>query len=196
MKRVTLNLILVSLAAAVAIGQAQTKSADSKASATAVNNNASDELKQIENDWVAAAKAKDAAKLSEILADGWMGLEFDGKVIDKTKALAELKSSGNSLDTIEMGPMTVRSFVNTAVVTGSDTEKSTTSGKDTSGKYIWTDVFGSRMASGAPSLRKAPRCPNNCIVKAGLKDSGGMRDRQATVTVAVMDQTEALRTMW
>ena len=28
-----------------------------------------------------------------------------------------------------------------AVVTGSDTEKSMDKGKDTSGKYIWTDVF-------------------------------------------------------
>ena len=40
-----------------------------------------------------------------------------------------------------MGPLRVRVFGNTAVVTGSDTEKSTEGGKDTSGKYIWTDVF-------------------------------------------------------
>jgi hypothetical protein len=37
--------------------------------------------------------------------------------------------------------MAVRVFGNTAVVTGSDTEKSMENGKDTSGKYVWTDVF-------------------------------------------------------
>ena len=37
--------------------------------------------------------------------------------------------------------MKVRIFGNTAVVTGSDVEKSKEHGKDSSGKYIWTDVF-------------------------------------------------------
>jgi len=44
--------------------------------------------------------------------------------VDKAKALADLKTPGNSLDSIEMGPMKVRVFGTTAVVTGSDTEKS------------------------------------------------------------------------
>jgi hypothetical protein len=32
----------------------------------------------------------------------------------------------------------------TAIVQGSDTETSTTKGKDSSGKYVWTDVFANR----------------------------------------------------
>jgi hypothetical protein len=40
--------------------------------------------------------------------------------------------------------MKVRVFGNTAVVTGSDTEKSTYKGKDSSGKYAWMDVFANR----------------------------------------------------
>jgi ketosteroid isomerase-like protein len=101
----------------------------------------SDELKQIENEWVAASKARDGAKLGAILADNWVGLEWDGTIANKAKVLANLKAPDNSLDTIEMGEMTVRAFGNTAVVTGSDVEKSKEKGKDTSGKYIWTDVF-------------------------------------------------------
>ena len=120
---------------ATAQTKAETKAPSPSTSATA------DELKQIENDWVAAAKAKDADKLGEILADSWVGQGWDGKTADKAKALADLKVPGNSLDSIEMGPMKVRVFGNTAVVTGSDTEKSMEKGKDTSGKYIWTDVF-------------------------------------------------------
>lgn len=37
--------------------------------------------------------------------------------------------------------MKVRVFGNTAVAVGSDTEKSTNHGKDSSGRYAWMDVF-------------------------------------------------------
>ena len=40
-----------------------------------------------------------------------------------------------------MGPMDVRVFGSIGVVQGSDTEKSSYKGKDTSGKYVWMDVF-------------------------------------------------------
>ena len=102
---------------------------------------AEQELKQIENSWTDAQKSKNVEKLREILADDWVGLGWDGATSDKAHALAELKSASNSLDGIEMRTMTVRIFGNTAVVTGSDTEKSTEHGKDSSGKYLWTDVF-------------------------------------------------------
>jgi ketosteroid isomerase-like protein len=138
MKKLTITLSIVALSAGMIFAQGQPKATDAK---TAPANAAGDELKQIENDWVAAAKAKNADKLGDILADGWVGYGWDGQRNDKAKALADLKTPGNSLDSIELGPMTVRVFGNTAVVTGSDTEKSMEKGKDTSGKYVWTDVF-------------------------------------------------------
>src|SRR6185369_3342312 len=125
MKRLNMTLLMMALAGMVVL-HAQTPPADAKKAPPA--NAAADELKQIENDWVEAMKAKNAEKLGDILADGWSGLGWDGKISDKAKALAELKATGNSLDTIEMGPMKVRVFGNTAVVTGSDTEKSTANG--------------------------------------------------------------------
>ena len=140
MKRFTVTLLMTALSAGMLLAQAQTKAADAKKTAPSANA-ASDELKQIENDWVDASKSKNAEKLGDILADSWVALGWDGQRTDKAKALAEMKTPGNSLDTIEMGPMTVRIFGNTAVVTGSDTEKSMENGKDTSGKYVWTDVF-------------------------------------------------------
>jgi len=140
MKRFTVTLLMMALGAGMLLAQAQTKAADTKKPAASANA-ASDELKQIENDWADASKTKNAEKLGDILADSWVALEWDGKRMDKAKALSEMKTPGNSLDTMEMGPMTVRIFGNTAVVTGSDTEKSMESGKDTSGKYVWTDVF-------------------------------------------------------
>jgi ketosteroid isomerase-like protein len=136
MKAFLTGLLMTVVATGMAFGQAPKPVAPAASSASV-----SDELKQIENDWMAAAKTKDAAKLGAILADSWIGLEWDGRINNKAKALADLKVEGNSLDTIEMGEMTVRTFGNTAVVTGSDVEKSKEKGKDTSGKYIWTDVF-------------------------------------------------------
>jgi ketosteroid isomerase-like protein len=140
MKRLTVTLLTMTLSAAMLLAQPQTKATEAKKTAAPANA-ASDELKQIENDWVDASKAKNAEKLGEILADSWVALDWDGKTTNKAKALADLKTPGNSLDSIEMGPMKVRIFGNTAVVTGSDTEKSMEDGKDSSGKYIWTDVF-------------------------------------------------------
>jgi hypothetical protein len=40
--------------------------------------------------------------------------------------------------------MDVKVLGNVAVVQGSDTEKSLTNGKDTSGKWVWMDVFVKR----------------------------------------------------
>ena len=140
MKLLNATLLTMALCAGMGLAQAQNKAADAK-KATAPGNAAVDELKQIENDWEEAVKAKNAEKLGDILADSWAGLGWNGRREDKATALADLKASGNSLDTFEMGPMKVRIFGNTAVVTGSDTEKSMENGKDTSGKYIWTDVF-------------------------------------------------------
>jgi len=134
MKRLMATLLMTGICAGGALAQAPTKAAPARGSAV-------EELKQIENAWVAAVKAKDSVKLDAILADSWVGLGWDGKITDKAMNLAELKSPGNSLASFEMGPMTVRLFGTTAVITGSDSEKSTEAGKDSSGNYVWTDVF-------------------------------------------------------
>jgi ketosteroid isomerase-like protein len=140
MKRLMATLFGTALCAGMSLAWGQAMDAAPKKTA-ATGNATADELRQIENDWVDAMKNRNADKLSDILADNWVGLGWNGKRMDKAKSLADLKSTGTSLDSIEMGHMTVRFFGNTAVVTGSDTEKSMEDGKDSSGKYIWTDVF-------------------------------------------------------
>jgi ketosteroid isomerase-like protein len=100
-----------------------------------------DALEKLEHEWIAAQKAKDPAKLAEILADNWIGVDWDGATEDKTAALEHLKMPGYGIESIEMGPMKVRFFGNTAIVTGTDTEKSRQDGRDSSGKYAFTDVF-------------------------------------------------------
>jgi uncharacterized protein (TIGR02246 family) len=119
--------------AGVSIAQAQASPAKGTSAAEAI--------KQVEHDWVDAAKAGDADKLGQILADDWVGLGYDGKKATKQSILADLKSGKQKLESFEFGPMDVKVLGNTAVVQGSDTEKSTTAGKDTSGKWVWMDVF-------------------------------------------------------
>jgi ketosteroid isomerase-like protein len=106
-------------------------------------------LTQMERDWslTGMSKAdidKDVKTMDRILADDWIGLSFQGKTRTKTDSLADLKSGSSTSQSMELGPMKVRVFGNTAIVTGSDTEKSTFNGKDSSGKYVWTDVFVER----------------------------------------------------
>jgi ketosteroid isomerase-like protein len=127
MKRLITTCFMLALGAGMALAQKPAPAAD--------------ELKQLETAWMDALKSRDAAKLGDILADSWVALNTEGETHDKARYLAGLKSPAKSLDSFEMGPMTVRFFGNTAVVTGSDTEKSMEKGKDSSGKYVWTDVF-------------------------------------------------------
>jgi ketosteroid isomerase-like protein len=103
-----------------------------------------DAIKQLERDWVNAQKAGDVPKLGQILADDWMGLGFDGTKTTKKQTLDNIKSGANKLDSFEIGPMDVQVIGNVAIVQGSDTEKSSFKGKDTSGKWVWMDVFAMR----------------------------------------------------
>jgi len=101
-------------------------------------------LMQTEREWVDAAQKKDADTLNWILAEDWVGQGPTGAVT-KAQTLAELKSGESKLDSITLGDMKVRVFGDTAVVAGTDDEKSSYKGKDTSGHYTWTDVFVRRQ---------------------------------------------------
>jgi ketosteroid isomerase-like protein len=101
-------------------------------------------LLQMERDWTQASLKKDTTMLDKILAEDWVAIGFQGTTTNKTQALAELKSGVSTTQSVELGDMKVRIFGTTAIVTGDNTEKSSYKGKDSSGKYAWTDVFVQR----------------------------------------------------
>ena len=105
---------------------------------------ASDTVKQIEHDWTEATIAGDYDKISQIIADDWSGISYDGSKMTKQAFLADLKSGKDKAQSVEIGPMDVKVLGNVAIVQGSDTEKSVMNGKDTSGKWVWMDVFVKR----------------------------------------------------
>ena len=107
----------------------------------ASSSNAAETVKQLERDWSDAMKAADTEKLNQILADDWVGLEYDGTKETKQSYISGMKSGATKLQSFEFGPMEVKVVGNVAIVQGSDTEKSSYKGKDTSGKWAWMDVF-------------------------------------------------------
>jgi hypothetical protein len=98
-------------------------------------------LIQMEHDWSQADTQKDAAALNRILAEDWIGIDFEGTVLTKPQALRGIGSDSGSLESTVLSDMTVRVYGNAAIVTGTDTEKSEYHGQDSSGQYLWTDVF-------------------------------------------------------
>jgi len=101
-------------------------------------------LIQMEKDWNQATLVKDYKALDRIMADDWTGIDFRGMTVTKDESIAELKSGESSNQSVELGDMKVKVFGNTAIVIGSDTEKSRYHAKDSSGTYVWMDVFVKR----------------------------------------------------
>jgi ketosteroid isomerase-like protein len=129
--------LLVSACVGLTFAQTQTPSAKGPSVAETV--------KQIEHDWVDAAIAGDADKVSQILADDWVGVGYNGARETKPHHLADMKSGTTKLLSFEFGPMDVKVLGSVVVVQGSNTEKSVSSdGKESSGKFAWMDVFAKR----------------------------------------------------
>jgi ketosteroid isomerase-like protein len=121
-----------------AFGQSSPSASPAK---PAMKSSISETLMQMERDWGAAEMKKDFAAVEKILANDWVGIDYDGQIVPRADAIAHLKSGQSRLQSEEISDMKVRVYGNTAVVTGRDTEKSADRGKDSSGKYVWTDVF-------------------------------------------------------
>jgi ketosteroid isomerase-like protein len=140
MKRILAVVVLVAVATSLALCQMADKQEKTKGGKAGIEQ----ALMQMERDWTEASLKKDAATLGKILSDDWVGQSTTG-ISTKAEALADLKSGDNKLESITLGDMKVRVFGDTAVVTGSDDEKSSYKGKDTSGHWVWTDVFVKRQ---------------------------------------------------
>jgi hypothetical protein len=102
---------------------------------------AADALRTPERDWGAAQMTEDLERLGQILADDWAGIGSDGNKTTKAEFLDDVKTGKSKLEAFEPGPMDVKVIGSVAVVQGSDKETSSFDGKNTSGKYVWMDVF-------------------------------------------------------
>ena len=149
MSKLAAVMLLVGACFSPVYGQARKATTSATASA----------VEQVERNWLNAEKTANVGGLSQILADDWVGLNYDGTTETKQANLNDLKSGAAKLDSYVIGPMTVKVVGGVAIVQGSDTEKSSYKGKDTSGKWVWMDVFvrrGGRWQAVRSQLAKVP----------------------------------------
>jgi ketosteroid isomerase-like protein len=106
-------------------------------------------MRQFAQDWGDALVAGDLDKLGRILADDWSAFGASGQPMDKNAFLASLKAGKHQLASFELGAMDVKVLGDVAVVQGIVTEKRTDDGKDTSGRFVWMDVFVKRAGQWA-----------------------------------------------
>jgi len=102
------------------------------------------EITQMEKNWAEAPMTHDTASVERIVADDWIGIWFDGSTLTKAQMIAEMKSGAMTTQSITLDPIKVRVFGDVAISTGGDTEKSQYKGQDSSGHYVWTDVYAKR----------------------------------------------------
>jgi len=146
--RISAAALLAALAVSLAMGQDDAKGG------------LVDRFTTIENDWWQADKAKDEGALGRILADDWFYLGPAG-TMTKAEELADLKKRNENIASLTLTDMKVRVYGEVAIVTFREHEKSTKNGTDSSGDYLYTDVFVQRQgrwqavnSQGTPVARK------------------------------------------
>jgi ketosteroid isomerase-like protein len=102
---------------------------------------AEEELRKLEQDWADAVQPRDAAKVEQILADDWHGVNATGETRTKKMALDQLRSGDLISESIELMDVNVRTYDESAVVTGKEFVKGRYKGKDINGEYRCIDVF-------------------------------------------------------
>jgi uncharacterized protein (TIGR02246 family) len=100
-------------------------------------------LVQIERDWAAASAAGDVAGIDKLMAAEYVG-NTDGQITPKKQSLANMKSGVSKTTSAEASDLKAFVVGDTATVHGLWTEKSSLSGKDTSGTYRFVDTFVKR----------------------------------------------------
>jgi len=117
-------------------------------------------LINLEKSWNEALIANDLTAVDRILAEEWTGIDFRGAAVSKEETLAQLRSGESRNEFVELGDMNVRVYGDTAVVMGTDTEKSIYQGQNSSGRYAFIDVFvkkdGRWQAVASQSTKIAP----------------------------------------
>ena len=103
--------------------------------------NVEQELIKLENEWNNAWVKADVKFLDQIVADDYILTDSEGNFQTKAQLLTGLKSGEIVFISAVGENLKVRAYGDAAVVRGLNTEKSQNKGKDTSGKYQWTDTW-------------------------------------------------------
>jgi len=100
-------------------------------------------LMEIEQDWANAFAKPDLAALERILAREWAN-SFEGQVMGRAQALAEIKNGAYKLESCTLGDLSAHVFGDVAIVTSTVTLKGKYKGSDAPSPQRSLDIFVKR----------------------------------------------------
>lgn len=98
-------------------------------------------LLKLEKEFEEAVVSNDAAAIGRLLADDWIIVGPDGRIIDKSRFLEVIKSGALSHEKMESEDLRVRIYDNTAIVTALTTSKGKFMGQEFTSLERATDIF-------------------------------------------------------
>jgi len=104
-------------------------------------NNSSDELQKFERQWAAAAVKQDTKLIESLWADDFELTNPGGQMAPKALIIEKIKDGSFKIESFDYTSMKVRTYGDTAVITGRLTIKGSWEGSDVGGEYAFTDTF-------------------------------------------------------
>jgi ketosteroid isomerase-like protein len=132
------KLIHVAAAAFALVGMANDQS---KPASGTSEEKARDEILRLERERNDAIINGDAAALDRMTADDYTFITLRGELRTKTEIIQGFKSGSFHYDSREISDLNVRTYGNTAIVTGRSVQKGQENGNDYSGDYRFTRVY-------------------------------------------------------
>jgi ketosteroid isomerase-like protein len=102
------------------------------------------ELRQLERDWDTAIVHKDIARLEQILGDDFVYIGSAGGINPRAALIQGIKDSEATIEPFETTDVVVRTYGDTAILTGRFLQKGTYKGQSFSGQFRYTDVYVKR----------------------------------------------------
>jgi ketosteroid isomerase-like protein len=100
-----------------------------------------EELLKLEKEFAQAIVKNDAEAIARFLGDDWLIIDPDGGVINRARFLDVIKSGALTHSMMESEDVRVRTYGDTAIVTGLTTAKGQFMGQDFTTQERATDVF-------------------------------------------------------
>lgn len=99
------------------------------------------EIDRLEEAWREAVLKQDAAALSSMLADDYMGITASGLLRTKEQTIANLHAGKVQFTSLEISDRKVRIYGKTALVTSLAAVQGTNADADVTGSYRYTHVY-------------------------------------------------------
>src|SRR5437763_10526050 len=127
--------------------------------ATSGNAKVEQEIRRLEREWFDSYVRGDRAAFDRIVADDALMTYGNGKVGNKSEAIAEIKAPADASYSLTSDDVQVRLYADTAIVTGRVTEKGTFNGRSLNSQSRYTDVWVRRNGRWQVVAAQSTRLP-------------------------------------